>query len=269
MSHFKKKHKKYLEDNNIKSLSELVPHIEVLKKEKGLDIKSKQMILDFVYLLCNEETVLKSFFAEKSSYFTSNECANYSFTPIKTPIIEEQISKIRESLNKTPLIFKKCSPQCFCDGSCKNTQSTLTNHISSIINKNVKKEPIEKSETGGIKANTSHTIPKENGLVGIKETQTTVKAPIFTYCKVNKNALEALAFRALYGHEKYNKNGQDEDWQNFSRVPNGDFEYSNAEFRHALEIGQDENEEQHLVASAWNSIARLEIYLRNKKLNKS
>lgn len=101
-------------------------------------------------------------------------------------------------------------------------------------------------------------------LQGVKESQSVDKAPIFTYCKVNKNALEALAFRALYGHKKYNKNGEDEDWQNFTRVPNAEEEYANAEFRHALRIGGEETEEEHLVASAWNAVARLEIFLRNK-----
>jgi hypothetical protein len=97
--------------------------------------------------------------------------------------------------------------------------------------------------------------------IGKKETQTVEKAPIFTYCKVNKNALEALALRALYGHKKYNIDGADEDWQNFTRVPNGDEEYANANFRHALNIGE-ETEEEHLISSAWNAVARLEIYLR-------
>ena len=104
----------------------------------------------------------------------------------------------------------------------------------------------------------------ENRKIGVKETQTVKKAPIFTYCKVNSLALEALAFRALYGHEKYNKNGEDDDWQNFLRVPNAEQEYSNALFRHALNIGKDETEEEHLIASAWNAMARLEVFLRNK-----
>ena len=101
-------------------------------------------------------------------------------------------------------------------------------------------------------------------LQGVKESQSVDKAPIFTYCKVNKNALEALAFRALYGHKKYNKKGEDEDWQNFTRVPNAEEEYANAEFRHALEIGGEETTEEHLIASAWNAVSRLEIFLRKK-----
>jgi len=102
------------------------------------------------------------------------------------------------------------------------------------------------------------------GNTGIKDSQNQEKAPIFTYCKVNKHALEALAMRALHGHKKYEKG---DDWENFSRVPNGDFEYSNSMFRHALGIGED-TEEEHLISTAWNAIARLEIFFRNKEQNK-
>lgn len=44
----------------------------------------------------------------------------------------------------------------------------------------------------------------------------------------------------------------------FTRVPNALEEYENA-----LCIGE-ETEEEHLIASAWNAVAKLEIYLRNK-----
>jgi Domain of unknown function (DUF5664) len=97
--------------------------------------------------------------------------------------------------------------------------------------------------------------------VGKKESQTKEKAPIFTYCKQMKNAIEQLSLRSLYGHKKYEKG---DDWENFARVENGDFEYSNSQFRHALEIGGEETEKEHLIASAWNALARLEIYLRNE-----
>ena len=103
------------------------------------------------------------------------------------------------------------------------------------------------------------------GLEGFKEAQTTNKAPIFTFCKQMKNAIEQLAFRSEYGHNKYRQ--YDADWNNFARVENGNEEYGNSEFRHALEIGED-SELEHYVASAWNSIARLEIYLR-KNLQES
>ena len=97
-----------------------------------------------------------------------------------------------------------------------------------------------------------------HNIKGIKESQSTEKAPIFTYCKQMKNAIEALSLRSLYGHNKYEKG---DDWENFARVENGEFEYSNAAFRHALGIGE-EDERNHLIAEAWNSVAKLELFLR-------
>lgn len=111
---------------------------------------------------------------------------------------------------------------------------------------------------------TSSSRGEKETLQGLKESQNVEKAPVFTYCKVNKNAIEALSLRALYGHKKYE---EENDWENFSRVPNGDFEYANSLFRHALEIGGDEDEEQHLISAAWNAVARLEIYFRKKLQN--
>lgn len=87
------------------------------------------------------------------------------------------------------------------------------------------------------------------------------KAPIYTFCKQFKLAIEQLALRSKLGHDKYEKG---DDWENFFRVTNPDYEYGNAEFRHALGIGDDEDETAHLVATAWNTIARLECHLRNK-----
>jgi len=98
--------------------------------------------------------------------------------------------------------------------------------------------------------------------VGKKESQIVKKAPIFTFCKQMKNAIEEMAFRTEYGHNKYIE--FDSDYNNFARVDNGDEEYGNAQFRHALEIGND-SELEHYVASAWDAVARLEIYLRNNK----
>ncbi len=96
-------------------------------------------------------------------------------------------------------------------------------------------------------------------MIGRKDSKD--KAPIFTFCKQFKLAIEQLALRSKLGHEKYID--KDQDWNNFSRVDNPDFEYGNAEFRHALGLGDDEDELGHRVATAWNAIAKLEIFLRN------
>lgn len=89
------------------------------------------------------------------------------------------------------------------------------------------------------------------------------KAPIYTFCKQFTEAMEALALRSLYGHIKYIET--DHDWKNFERMENPDYEYGNASFRHALGIGDDEDEKEHYIATAWNAIARLQTYLKEKQ----
>jgi len=162
--------------------------------------------------------------------------------------------------------IKACSPQCYCDGSCKKeikepfsvqVPKPTTLNQSQFFDYPTPEKTLEQFKEALRKL-------KDKNKEGIKESQSVKKAPIFTYCKVNSLALEALAFRALYGHEKYNKNGEDADFQNFTRVPNAEEEYSNSMFRHALNIGEEETEEGHLIASAWNAVSRLEIFLRNK-----
>ena len=191
----------------------------------------------------------------------------------------------KESIEKYKSLFtkedKKCFAQCFCDGSCKKPQEKNTNstrHKSQAGETHKELDLVAKDWAKKISDNikskskddvitNSNRGEKETMeyLQGVKESQSVDKAPIFTYCKVNKNALEALSLRALYGHIKYKET--DSDWQNFTRVPNALEEYANASFRHALGIGE-EDEETHLVAEAWNAVAKLEVFLRNK-LNKS
>lgn len=188
------------------------------------------------------------------------------------------------SPEKKEEIKKKCLERLIQESSVENNISDLAYLISAKnkkqLNKRLAKISAEKTEKeenlvfqkdseihkDDIITNTSRGEKETMGyLQGVKEAQTIEKAPIFTYCKVNKNALEALSLRALYGHKKYKET--DQDWQNFTRVPNALEEYANASFRHALGIGE-EDEETHLIASAWNAVAKLEVFLRDK-LNKS
>ena len=140
----------------------------------------------------------------------------------------------------------------FLDGEYKS-KGEINNHLKGVLGGLEHEEPIKSY-------NYINSLVEEvvHNIKGIKESQSTEKAPIFTYCKQMKNAIEALSLRSLYGHNKYEKG---DDWENFARVENGEFEYSNAAFRHALGIGE-EDERNHLIAEAWNSVAKLELFLR-------
>ena len=201
-------------------------------------------------------------FSSFDSFFTGDFKSRRQINDHLDSVLNIYQNKVTEDIINKP----KCSPQCFCDGSCKKeikepfsiqvpkpTPFNKVNFFDKIEQERQLRESFERR------------VKELDKKEGVKESQSVKKAPIFTYCKVNSLALEALAFRALYGHEKYKES--DFDWQNFLRVANAEEEYSNAMLRHALNIGEDETEEQHLIASAWNAVARLEIFLRNKKKN--
>ena len=224
----------------------------------------------------DKDSIVSVPFSSFDSFFTGNFKSRRQINDHLDSVLNIYQNKVTDDIIDKP----KCSPQCYCDGSCKKPQEKNTNstrHKSQAGETHKKLDLVAKDWAKKISDNikskskddvitNSNRGEKETMeyLQGVKESQSVDKAPIFTYCKVNKNALEALSFRALYGHKKYNKNGEDEDWQNFTRVLNAEEEYANAEFRHALEIGGEETTEEHLIASAWNAVSRLEIFLRKK-----
>lgn len=74
-------------------------------------------------------------------------------------------------------------------------------------------------------------------------------------------ALIEVAKRSQIGHEKYYE--IDTDWQGFTRTPIEDYE--DAQIRHLLGIGEpEETDLDHLTANAWNALAKLELYLRDR-----
>ena len=90
-----------------------------------------------------------------------------------------------------------------------------------------------------------------NNNIGHKETEG--KLPMYTVIVEQfSHALEEVAKLSVIGHEKYIEH--DQDWQNFSRVPDGLNHYKNAAMRHALK-GE-------FNAVAWNSLAYLELERR-------
>ena len=77
------------------------------------------------------------------------------------------------------------------------------------------------------------------------------------------HALEEVAKVGNYGAGKYSVGG----WQH---VPDGQTRYANAGMRHWLKRKQGEDVDQesgllHLAQEAWNALAVLELYMREKK----
>lgn len=89
------------------------------------------------------------------------------------------------------------------------------------------------------------------------------KAPMGIMLRQFPLALQGVAQRSLYGHNKYKE--FDHDWMNFKRAPDAINQYLNATVRHLAEIGDDENSLEHLKAAAWNILATLQITLENNE----
>lgn len=88
------------------------------------------------------------------------------------------------------------------------------------------------------------------------------KAPMGKLLKQFPLAFEQVAFRTKVGHEKYNIDGADDDWKNFTRVENANYE--DAAIRHFCGLGE-ENEIEHMAASIWNQLAELQLKLENNE----
>ena len=67
MSNIKQRHKEYLIKNEIKDLTDLVNYIEILRNTSNLQGEDRQMLFDFAFLIVNEQSSLKSFFAENKN----------------------------------------------------------------------------------------------------------------------------------------------------------------------------------------------------------
>lgn len=79
-------------------------------------------------------------------------------------------------------------------------------------------------------------------------------------------ALLAVADVATYGKKKYNENHDD---PNFVKVEDAIHRYRDARWRHELAAGIEPRDEEsgllHLQHIAWNALAELEVFLREKE----
>lgn len=79
-------------------------------------------------------------------------------------------------------------------------------------------------------------------------------------------ALEAIARVSEVGAKKYS-------WKGWEKVANGFVRYSAAMMRHIMKEDREEIDpdtgQPHLAETAWNALARLELYLRDKENDKT
>ena len=76
-------------------------------------------------------------------------------------------------------------------------------------------------------------------------------------------AVLAVAALSEYGANKY-------DWDNWKYVPDGAARYTEAMLRHLLEEANEDravdagSDLPHIIHTAWNAMARLELYMREE-----
>lgn len=101
------------------------------------------------------------------------------------------------------------------------------------------------------------------------------KLPIYQVLMVQfRHALQEVAKSSQAGNVKYSEG--DLDWLNFTRVPNGQFQFLNAAMRHLMEAeDRTYNEDmkeygqiRHRAQAIWNLLCSLELELRQEEQNR-
>lgn len=92
------------------------------------------------------------------------------------------------------------------------------------------------------------------------------KPLLYVLLKQFPKAIGEVARCSEYGHEKYKET--DKDWQNWKRLEEAEFRYSNALLRHLSQEGRDEDSGLlHAAHTAWNALARLELIIKDETTN--
>ena len=107
------------------------------------------------------------------------------------------------------------------------------------------------------------TIPIENDKAGLKHDGGKIKPRLII--EGFPRALSAVAEVATFGANKYTEDG-------WVTVPDGIKRYTDAKYRHALAEAEGEELDaesklKHAAHEAWNTLARLELMLREEEKN--
>lgn len=113
MSHFKQKYKDYLIKNEIKDLTDLVNYVEILRNTSNLQEEDRQMLFDFAFLIVNEQSSLKSFFAENKN--PSKEFYNAFKQSTSSPTFMDEVLEQynKEKWNPLDELHKRAAQEMF------------------------------------------------------------------------------------------------------------------------------------------------------------
>lgn len=291
--------KNYLEKYRIDSEESLAKHIEELKRNT---IPNNEIIFPLVDMLVNEKAVLNSFFAENKKI---KNPMNYLDEVLENIVKKEQQIIKDWNSNSTDnrlLVFTALEKELASDkelhlstrhkSKVGETHKEGLEEVMNLINSNKFKQDCDRVKeaindfwkTEGISFHYEISAEKEQLSVdslGKKESQTVEKAPIFTYCKVNKNTLEGiketkgklyyeLSWEFIEEMAKRMANNKSDKYPLYNWKKNIDIEdLKQAINRHHIEVMKgnyrDGNEVLgHIVSYACNSMMLWEQLNKNK-----
>ena len=226
-------------------------------------------------------------FSSFDSFFNGEYRSGRQINDHLDSVLNVYQNKVTEDIINKP----KCSPQCYCDGSCKKPQEKkLGGYNKPTIKGSSTRHKSQAGETHAenlvyVKEGTGYDYLKRRMkddvitsssrgeketieyLQGVKETEgvklNKLKPQISLLFKQFPDALEAIAKCSEYGHKKYKET--DADFLNFKRVSEGSKAYADAGLRHRLKKGIDlESMLPHCYHVAWNALAELQLLIEEK-----
>lgn len=95
------------------------------------------------------------------------------------------------------------------------------------------------------------------------------KPPVLQFLHQFPRAIAYLSSISKYGHDKYGKEENQEDWDNWKHVENRKYRYEQAMGRHSLEKSEhlDESGFYSVGHTGWNALAILETILEEQEVN--
>lgn len=206
-------------------------------------------------------------------------------------------NKVTEDIINKP----KCSPQCYCDGSCKKelevTLPMFRDKVKVTAEKNINSTR-HKSQSGethkeivGDLEGINRPPSTHNGLEKYINSLKKLKDDVITSSNrgeketlqglkynnlkpsldivINRQfpkALQLIALATEYGHNKYIEN--DSNYLNYKSVKGGSQTYFDASARHSTDRnGLDESGLPHIIHAVWSSLAGLELWAEENNIN--
>lgn len=221
-------------------------------------------------------------FSSFDNFFNGEYRSNRQINDHLDSVLNVYQNKVTEDIINKP----KCSPQCYCDGSYKKPQEkklggynkptikgSSTRHKSQAGETHTENLVFVKDGTGydylkrAFKDDviTSSNRGEKETMEGLKYNNLKPSLDIVINRQFPK-ALQLIALATEYGHKKYIEN--DSNYLNYKSVKGGSQTYFDASARHSTDRnGLDESGLPHIIHAVWSSLAGLELWAEENKIN--